>query len=266
MLHTGDVGRWHRARASALGAVAGLVTLLAAYAAWGGMLGELHRLERRSTVRTPDALPVLLWAALVLALLWAVALIVLATVSLLRPPPGAGGERHDGDRPRPTGMAGRLAAVLLTVTALSSLSTAAPAFAATGQPVTATSTVSAAGSDHGSKPVANAADSCADDAAPTPGWVPGKPSRTQQRARDCAPLVTGRPVADDSGEVVVHRGDTLWSIAAAHLGPHADAETIAAEWPRWYAANRQVIGDDPDSLSIGTRLQAPEHALEGSNR
>lgn len=272
VLDGGVGGGWHRARAAVLGAIAALVTLVAAYAAWGGMLGELHRLEHRSTVHTPDALPVLLWAGLVLALLWATLLVVLATATLLRRSPRTAGGDAGSTRggPRAGGMVGRLAAVLLAVTALSSLSTAAPAFAATSSAVSATATAAAPGAvaatDHGVKHVADAPDSCIDQDVPTPGWVPDKPTRTDQVARDCAPLVTGKPVADDSGEVVVHRGDTLWSIAAAHLGPHADAQAIAAEWPRWYAANRHVIGDDPDLLEVGTRLQTPDHALEGSNR
>lgn len=283
MQHTEGTGRWHRARAATLGAVAGLLALLAAYAAWGGMLGELHRLERRSALRTSDAIPVLLWAALVLALLWAAVLIALATVSLLRGPAGGSGGHGNGEGAgpglRPTGMIGRVAAVLLALTALSSLGSAAPAFAATGSAVATVSAGATAGApagapahgqlsgtDHHAKHAGNTADSCAADQAPAPGWVPDKPTRTEQKARDCAPLVTGKPVADDSGEVVVHRGDTLWAIAAAHLGPHADARSIAAEWPRWYAANRHVIGDDPDNLSIGTRLQTPDHVLEGSTR
>ncbi|MFC6707832.1 LysM peptidoglycan-binding domain-containing protein [Flexivirga alba] len=276
MHDTGITGGWHRARATGLGATAALVILVAAYAAWGGMLGELHRLERRSTVHTPDALPVLFWAALVLALLWAALLVVLATATLLGASSGgSGGDDGStrGDR-RAGGMIGRLAAILLAVTALSSLSTAAQAFAATPSAVStsvvATTSAMASGvgtaADQDTKPVAATKDSCGDDNAPTPGWVPDKPTRTDQVARDCAPLVTGKPVADDSGEVVVHRGDTLWSIAAAHLGPHADAQAIAAEWPHWYAANRDVIGNDPDLLAVGTRLLTPDHALEGSNR
>jgi len=61
---------------------------------------------------------------------------------------------------------------------------------------------------------------------------------------------------------VVVAGDCLWDIAARHLGPGATDAQIAAEWPRWYAANRHLIGDDPDLIQIGLRLQAPteEHS------
>lgn len=63
--------------------------------------------------------------------------------------------------------------------------------------------------------------------------------------------------ADLPGTVTVHRGDTLWGIAAAHLGPHASEAEIAREWPRWYAANRAVIGDDPDLILAGQVLVVP---------
>lgn len=69
--------------------------------------------------------------------------------------------------------------------------------------------------------------------------------------------------ADPGDEVVVQRGDTLWAIAAGHLGPDATAAEIATEWPRWYAANRTAIGDDPDLILPGTILRPPLD-VEGS--
>jgi len=56
---------------------------------------------------------------------------------------------------------------------------------------------------------------------------------------------------------VVAPGDCLWTIAAAHLGHGANNAEIAAEWPRWYAANRRIIGADPDLLLPGMVLRAP---------
>ncbi|MBB2890757.1 LysM peptidoglycan-binding domain-containing protein [Flexivirga oryzae] len=264
--------RSHRARAMAAGAFGTVVTVIGAGAAWHGLVARLHRLEQRSTLHTLDAVPVLLWAALVLALLWAALLIAMATCSMRCTDGGSrAGSPGDDQWSAPGGLVGRLAGILLAITAVSSLSATAPAFAATSSTTatvagTATSrTVALARVDAvgNAKHAAETSDSCMQD-VPLPGWVPRRPARTDQLARECAPLVTGKPVADDSGEVVVHRGDTLWSIAAAHLGPHADAQAIAAEWPRWYAANRHVIGDDPDLLCIGTRLRSPDHALEGS--
>jgi nucleoid-associated protein YgaU len=74
--------------------------------------------------------------------------------------------------------------------------------------------------------------------------------------RPASPLVVGRGGPSD-GEVVVHRGDSLWAIAARHLGPGATDGQIATEWPRWYAENRAVIGPDPDLIQPGQRLRPP---------
>lgn len=57
---------------------------------------------------------------------------------------------------------------------------------------------------------------------------------------------------------MVRRGDSLWDIASRHLGAEATATEIAHEWPRWYAANRSRIGDDPDLIVPGQRLVPPE--------
>jgi nucleoid-associated protein YgaU len=57
--------------------------------------------------------------------------------------------------------------------------------------------------------------------------------------------------------VRVRPGETLWSIAAAHLpAPVSDAR-IAAAWPQWYAANRPSLGPDPNLLMPGTVLVGP---------
>lgn len=58
-------------------------------------------------------------------------------------------------------------------------------------------------------------------------------------------------------EVVVVRGDTLWSIAARHLPADASPAQIDAAWRAWYQANRTVIGNDPDLILPGQRLLAP---------
>lgn len=58
--------------------------------------------------------------------------------------------------------------------------------------------------------------------------------------------------------VQVRPGDTLWAIASAHLRGAPDNAAIAASWPRWYAANRRVIGPDPDLILPGQHLRPPE--------
>ncbi len=95
--------------------------------------------------------------------------------------------------------------------------------------------------------------------APDPGWVPTAPVvRPQPDLRVLAPV---RPAAArEVAEVVVRRGDTLWSIAARQLGPDASEAEIAAAWPRWFSANRHVVGSDPDLLLPGQVLRAPEGA------
>lgn len=59
------------------------------------------------------------------------------------------------------------------------------------------------------------------------------------------------------GYVVVQPGDCLWGLVARSLGPTADPRAVAATWPRWWAANRDVVGADPDLLHSGERLRVP---------
>jgi len=77
-----------------------------------------------------------------------------------------------------------------------------------------------------------------------------------------AALIAGSPHRDldraDAGRgYIVHRGDALWDIAARHLGPSATAADIAREWPRWYEANRAVIGTNPSLIRPGELLVPP---------
>lgn len=58
-------------------------------------------------------------------------------------------------------------------------------------------------------------------------------------------------------QVTLHAGDTLWGIAAAQLGPAADRAAIQVQWHRIYAANRAVIGTDPDLVHPGQHLRLP---------
>ncbi|NED97312.1 hypothetical protein G1H11_18600 [Phytoactinopolyspora alkaliphila] len=128
---------------------------------------------------------------------------------------------------------------------------------------------------------ARAGGACADGADGASG-LPGV-----GRPQVVTPVVLDRPPADDPEDgappedrtmpddtppeqastqhIVVERGQTLWSIADHHLrrarpspAPPTPAE-ITAEWRRWFAANRSVIGEDPDLVHPGMRLTPPTH-------
>jgi nucleoid-associated protein YgaU len=54
-----------------------------------------------------------------------------------------------------------------------------------------------------------------------------------------------------SGQIYVTQpGDTLWSIAEQFYGD-------GSLWPKIYAANKQVIGDDPNAIYAGMTLTIP---------
>jgi nucleoid-associated protein YgaU len=78
-------------------------------------------------------------------------------------------------------------------------------------------------------------------------WPTGDPAN--ESVRGIAP----------GGAVVVHRGDSLWSIAARHLPADAAAADVARTWHRWYATNATVIGPDPNLILPGQILLPPTH-------
>jgi nucleoid-associated protein YgaU len=65
-----------------------------------------------------------------------------------------------------------------------------------------------------------------------------------------APETAARPPAPAPAAVVIRRGDTLWALAAAHLGD-------PMLWPRLHAANRDRIRD-PDLIYPGQQIDLPE--------
>jgi nucleoid-associated protein YgaU len=64
---------------------------------------------------------------------------------------------------------------------------------------------------------------------------------------------------------VVARGDTLSDIARRHLPGQASDADIARAWPRWWTANRSVIGPDPGHLVPGMRLRIPASRATGTS-
>jgi LysM repeat protein len=127
----------------------------------------------------------------------------------------------------------------------------APATAVAGTPATAAMSHRVAGSDplewpgladrHPAPDPPDPVPTALRSHAPKVGLVSAAPSRAAERE----PVVT------------VRAGDSLWSIAAAALGPGASAAQIATQWPRWYSRNRAVIGDDPTLIRPGQRLRPP---------
>lgn len=91
---------------------------------------------------------------------------------------------------------------------------------------------------------------------PAPTW-PGAPT----------PAIPPDPPPTVAHPVRVRPGDSLWLITAHRLGPAADPATIAATWPRWYAANRAVIGPDPNLILPGQELTSPDGPpVDGARR
>jgi LysM repeat protein len=60
-----------------------------------------------------------------------------------------------------------------------------------------------------------------------------------------------------STPLVVHAGDSLWSISQERLGPNATPAQIADEVERIYALNREQIGDNPNLILVGQELLVP---------
>lgn len=61
---------------------------------------------------------------------------------------------------------------------------------------------------------------------------------------------------------VVRPGDSLWRIAERALGKRDDGGPTSGEiarfWPRIYAANRALIGSNPNLIFPGQHLEIPE--------
>ena len=89
-------------------------------------------------------------------------------------------------------------------------------------------------------------------AIPAPSWPLDPPQAHPPRAH---PLRAHPP--SRGATLVMRPGDCLWRIAADHLGERATPARIAATWPRWYTANRTVIGPDARLIRPGQILHLP---------
>lgn len=116
--------------------------------------------------------------------------------------------------------------------------------------------------------VATGGASAAADVGPVPSGRPDRavtvssslalPGRATARIDVDWPVGPATAAAPARRTVTVAPGECLWDLAATQLGPGATNAQIAAEWQRWYAANRSVIGPDPDLIHPGQRLVSPE--------
>ncbi len=233
-----------------------------------------HRVSRGASPRLDEALTLVCAVAALAIAVWFVGAIVLSVLASL---PGWVGRlaRRSADRLAPS-TARRVAAVLTGAVLAGSV---LPAHAVDGSagrsgPTTSRAQVGATlpfpgwvGSRAADAPRAgNQAAPGPDPASggpatghpPLPGWVPDRPVVRAQP--DPRLMGAGRDVVDAEGEVdvVVRRGDTLWGLVHRHLGAGATEAEVAAVWPRWYAANRAVIGADPDLLLPGQVLRVPD--------
>ena len=96
-----------------------------------------------------------------------------------------------------------------------------------------------------------------------PTQVPATPApepRVQLPVSTASPHLAPRaavPVPAVPTDLVVVEGDSLWAISAAALGPGATAHQVAQAWPRWWQANRELLGDHPELLHPGDHLHRP---------
>lgn len=194
--------------------------------------------------------------ALGLLLRWVVGALLLAGSAVV----AATGRRWSaGERAAQRALPRGVHALLVTGLSAGALGAGPAALAAPAPALASAPLAAAAPTTHGVAPDGAAGDGR--PAAPTgldPGWTPTEPEAPA--CADPQPPVLGTPTRTtaDLPDVVVRRGDTLWAVAARDLPVDATDAEIAVEWPRWYRANREAIGPDPDRLLVGLRLRAPQ--------
>ncbi len=96
-------------------------------------------------------------------------------------------------------------------------------------------------------------------AATSPGREnrPGRP--TLNGALAAATTIAGAET------YLVRTGDSLWDIARHHLPDGSSDTAVARAWPRWYLANRALIGSDPALIRPGMRLRFPDLRPTGTS-
>lgn len=250
-----------RGRAGALGAAATAVALALSWALGHAAVGSWQR-HGLAPAEVGDVLTTLLLAGAAVLGIWVAVVLAAATATLLRGRAGvvlgSPGSAPAGavvqDEPRQDGAGGTTPPAVRLATA------ALVAAAGLG-----TTPVAHAGPEPAAVvAAAEPAPTAPDDSTPRvpePGWtpVPRKPAPAPSTE---VGLVSSVPAQTAPSHVVVRRGDSLWLIAARHLGPQATAQDVAEEWPRWYAANERLVGPDPDLILPGQELVVPTRTDE----
>ncbi len=105
-----------------------------------------------------------------------------------------------------------------------------------------------------------------------PGPTPGPTlERAPDASRHGGPLSAGPPssrpadtstAAYGAPTLQVRPGDSLWTLTAGLLPADAPEDTVARGWRLLYAANRAVVGGDPDLLQPGQSLQVGKALLD----
>lgn len=247
-LRVGRGGRaiWVGLGASALGAAGAGALVLLAMACGRHVLGRWEAGDLDGLVAVPVGLEALAVTGTGVVAAWLAALVLVGAVASL--PGRAAAPLRSGAVLLAPRLAPRVSAVLVSI-ALATV----PAGAAQADPLDVGYRPSAGNgaAEHPGRTAPAVPE--APEPAPEPGWRPTAPPPSPD---PLAITLVSRGGADPD-TVVVRAGDTLWDIAARHLGADADAAAIAAAWPRWYDANREVIGPDPDHILPGTHLVPP---------
>ncbi len=92
--------------------------------------------------------------------------------------------------------------------------------------------------------------------------LPDRPSATSatRRTGERSGPTTVAATRDDrprARTVRVVRGDSLWVLAVRDLPDNASLAAVDERWRAIHAANREVIGDDPDLILPGQQLRLP---------
>lgn len=243
-------------RALGLGAIFSILLLVGVLWCTRFTAATYAALDRRATINTVDAIPLVAQTALTLSLTWA-ALLVLLSMRTLRAHLAA--QRTGECFFPPTGVVGRVATILLAATVITSTTVAATprTFAASHTRVEQSDPAPHPSFGTLQNQGAATPDQSCPRPAPIPGWTAPAPARATAIGTASAPLVTGCAGSQDAvSEMVVRRGDSLWTMVARHLHTD-DPAVIATQWPRWYAANRSVVGPDPDLIHTGQVLRIP---------